>query len=128
MDYLRKINYPTLKQKMTPLIQTTKRDVKETVGFYKGNAKYGWERGRKLARLQNRNPIMTFLIKTISTISRTRIRPKDITPLVGAGIFTFTNPIPGMGLVGFALGKGLHKTLATGFNALKSLIPKIRIK
>lgn len=128
MDYLRRINYPTIKEKFTPLIQTTKRDINETVGYYSGNAKYGWERGRKLAKFQKRNPVMSFLIKAASSISRTRIRPKDISPLIGAGIFTFTNPIPGLGLVGFALGKGLHERIAAGCATIMNIIKKVRIK
>lgn len=128
MDYIRRINYPKIKKRMSPYIKSAKSDINETIGFYHGNAKYGWERGRKLAKLQNRNPVTSLLIKTISTASHTRIRPKDITPLIGTAIFSFTNPIPGMGVVGFALGRGLHKKFAAGFDLLKNAISKMRIK
>lgn len=128
MDYLTRINYPKIKQRMEPYIKSAKSDIGETIGFYRGNAQYGWERGRRLAKFQNRNPIMSFIIKTISTASHTRVRSKDVTPLIGTALFSFTNPIPGMGIVGFALGRGLHQKIAVGLNKLKNIVSKIRIK
>ena len=63
-----KISYPSIKQKISPITQRAKVDITETVSFYKNNAQYGWERGRKLAKLQHRNPVTSFAIKTASTI------------------------------------------------------------
>ncbi len=120
--------YPVIRQKMSPYIQSTKVDISETVSFYKGNAAYGWERGRKLSKFQHRNPAVSFLIKTISTILNTKIRSKDITPLISCGLFSFTNPIPGAGVVGFALGKAANTKITKGCLFLKTAFAKIKLK
>ena len=120
--------YPTIKQRMNPYIQSTKADMKETVQYYKGNFKSGWNNGSNLAKIQRRNPLMSFLIKAASSIAKTRIRGKDISPILGCVLFSFTNPIPGFGIVGFALGRGLHKKLLNGIIKLKNALPKLRIK
>lgn len=127
MDYLNKFNYPAIKTRITPLITKTKAEIRETTGFYVGNAKQGWELGKEIAQQQNRNPITSFLIKSGKAISKTRIRGKDITPIVTSTIF-FINPIPGMGVIGFALGKAIHPAIKKGFNILKSMTTKLRIK
>ena len=121
-----KIGYPSIKRKIINIAQTAKGDIVETTSYYSENAKYGWERGRKLAKFQHRNPITSFAIKTLSTAANTRIRVKDTIPLISCVIFSFSNPIPGMGAVGFALGKTLNTKIVNGLKSLKSLLVKVK--
>ena len=123
-----KISYPTIKQKITPMTQRAKVDIGETISYYKNNAQYGWERGRKLAKLQHRNTVTTFAIKTASTIAHTKFRTKDVIPLISCALFSFTNPIPGMGVVGFALGKAFNGKISAGIKALTAMVSKIKLK
>lgn len=120
--------YSSIKRRMYPVMQRTKTNISETAGYYKNNAQYGWERGRKLAKFQKRNYAMTIAIETISAAANTKIRAKDAIPLISCLIFSVTNPIPGFGVLGFALGAAVNKKLANCVNTLKKAIPKLKIK
>lgn len=127
MVYFMKYNYPVIRNRITPIITQTKSDLKETAGFYTGNAKHGWQLGQNIANQKKLDPITTFLVKTYKAISKTRIRGKDVTPLIGATIFSAT-PFLGTGLIGFALGKALNPKITQGLTILKKFISRIRIK
>ncbi len=123
-----KINYPKFKQHLSPIYNSAKNEIIETASFYSGNFRYGWERGRKLAKFQHRNSVTSFIIKAASSAAKTKIRSKDISPLMVCALFTFTNPIPGMGVAGFALGKACNKFFTKGIKALKHTVNKIKLK
>lgn len=127
MSYWNKINYPTIKQQVTPLVNKTKAELKETAAFYKGNARQGWKIGSDIAQNKNKNSVTSFIIKTSKAIAKTRIRNKDIAPILGAALF-FPIPIFGTWAVGFALGKAANPMLTKFWKAIKAGINKLHIK
>ncbi len=120
---------PFLKRRFAPVRNSVKRDLKETYNYYSGNAIRGWNKGEKYAVEQSYGLAPAFFIKAASAALNTRVRGKDVLPFLGCGIFSFTNPVIGMGLVGYALGKSANKFFS-GFCkgiklAVENFMPKI---
>ncbi len=118
-----------MKRRIAPVRNSVKRDIKETYRYYSNNAARGWNKGKMYAAEQNFGSACTLLIKTVSAALNTRVRGKDVLPILGCSIFTFTNPIIGMGLVGFALGKSANKFFGGFYKGIKlameNFMPKI---
>ena len=118
----------TTKRKIAPYRNSVKRDIRETYRYYSRNAIDGWNNGRMYAQSRNYGVASEFFIKSAGAVTNTKIRGKDVLPLLGCGIFSISNPFIGMGLVGFALGKSINKLftrLVKGINKANSeFMPK----
>ena len=108
-----------MKRRIAPVRNSVKRDIRETYRYYSGNAREGWNKGKMHVLEQNYGLAPAFFIKTAYAAFNTRVRGKDILPILGCSIFTFTNPIIGMGLVGFALGKSANKFFNGFYKGIK---------
>ena len=100
---------PKIRRAVAPVRNSLKREVKEVSGYYVGNAKKGWDKGEKRVNEKDIGLAPAFFIKSLYAVANTKIRGKDVLPLIGCALFTFTNPFIGMGFVGFALGKSINK-------------------
>ena len=120
---------PYCKRRIAPLRNSVKRELKDMSAYYLGNAKKGWAKGSSYADHNQIGYAPAFFVKSAYAAAGTRVRSKDILPFLGWGFFTFSNPIVGMGLVGFALGKSankLFKSIYSGITkAIERCMPKI---
>ena len=111
---------PILKRRFAPIRNAVKRDIKETAVFYSNNAKRGWQAGQVYLNEKDCGAAVGLLVKTVSAAAHTRLRGKDVLPLLGCGLFTFSNPFIGMGLVGYALGKSVNKFISKFVSGVKA--------
>ena len=120
---------PYCKRRVAPLRNSVKRELKDMRRYYVGNAVNGWTKGSNYANEKRIGLATAFFVKSAYAAAGTRVRSKDILPFLGWGFFTFSNPIVGMGLVGFALGKyanKLFKSIYSGITkSIERCMPKI---
>ena len=99
----------TTKRRIAPYRNSVKRDIRETCRYYSKNAAKGWHKGENVVNEQECGLAPAFFVKALYAMANTRIRCKDVLPLLGCGIFSISNPLIGTGLIGFALGKLINK-------------------
>ena len=108
--------YPYLKSKIRPLRVMTRRDITQTAYYYKEHYNNGKKAVQNYAEQKGLGQRTTNVLKPIFGVGHTlaNIRGKDVTPILGCALFTFSNPFVGMGIVGYALGKAVY-LIAKGF-------------
>ena len=125
--YIQKVWQPC-KRRLSRYIEPAIADISETKEYYLSNAKYGWIRGRRLAKQQNFNSVKRYIYETGSAIAKTKIRAKDIVPLITCVLFSVTNPFVGMGILGFALGQKFNTKIINGLKYIKNSLLKLKIR
>lgn len=123
--------YPYLKNKARFVKVITKRDITQTAYYYKEHYNNGKKSVQNYAAQKGLGQRTTSVLKPIFGVGHTlaNIRGKDVPPIVGCALFSFTNPFVGMGIVGYALGKSVYliaKGFVKGINrSVAEYMPKI---
>ena len=108
--------YPYIKSKIGSMTDYVKRDLTQTASYYRQHYNHGKFLGHRQALNNGYCRKIGIAAGTALGIGHaiSHVRGKDVTPLAGLVLFSFTNPIIGMGLVGYVLGKTVNAA-ASGF-------------
>ncbi len=108
--------YPYIKSKISPLSDYIKRYLSQTKSYYSQHYKHGKFLGQRRALSNGHGRSVGIITGAALGFGHaiTHVRGKDVTSLAGLALFSFTNPIIGMGLVGYVLGKSVNAA-ASGF-------------
>lgn len=88
---------------------SAKQEIVSGKNYYHYNLKNGWHTGKRLAKLKNQNPLRALCTKIYASVTKAKIRQKDIPAILGTvGLFS---PVPAASVVGFGLGKLINKCL-----------------
>ncbi len=75
--------------------------------YYRSNLKEGWQVGKRLAAQQKQNPFRALYTKVFSSLTKAKVRRKDIPAILGT--VGLVSPIPAASVLGFAIGKVITK-------------------
>ena len=83
-----------------------KNEMRGSVNFYRENAKYGWQQGKRLAQIKQYDKFQTTFLKLYASLLKTRVRAKDLPAIMGG--LGAISPFPGGTIAGFISGKLIY--------------------
>ncbi len=101
--------WPKCQSFITAQSKNIRGDLGSSIKHYKTNAQNGWQIGKRLSQVKHMSKYKSFYTKIYSSIAKTRFRKEDIPALMG-GIGAIS-PLPGGTVLGYVIGKILHRCL-----------------
>ena len=96
----------TCRQYLRTQSGAVKNEMRDSIRFYRANAKYGWQQGKRLAQIKQCDRFQAVFLKLYASLLKTRIRAKDLPAIMGSlGAIT---PFPGGTIAGFISGKLIY--------------------
>ena len=74
----------TCRQYLRNQTVTAKNEMKNSVNFYRNNAKYSWQQGTRLAQIKKYDKFQTTVLKLYVSAIKTKIRASDL-PAINTG-------------------------------------------
>ena len=99
----------TCRQYLRNQTVTAKNEMKNSVNFYRNNAKYSWQQGTRLAQIKKYDKFQTTVLKLYVSVIKTKIRASDLPAILGA--LGAVSPFPGGTIAGFISGKLLYNLI-----------------